>query len=98
MFVKINLTTMRKIKLLLPVVLLLFCSTSSIGQYNSQHQPLIENVNKEVKVYICDSENSYAYHSNSSCRGINRCKSQILEVTKSDAINTYNRKACKICY
>jgi hypothetical protein len=87
---------MKKIKFILPFVLLLFCS--AVGNYDFKHQLITERINKETNVYICDSENSYAYHSSNTCRGINRCKSQILEVTKSDAVNKYQRRACKICY
>lgn len=50
-----------------------------------------------TKVYICDSAGSYAYHLSKSCSGLRHCKHQILIVTKDEAINTYGRKACKIC-
>jgi uncharacterized protein YgiM (DUF1202 family) len=51
-----------------------------------------------VSVYICDSKNAYAYHSSTSCRGLNRCTHGVYKVTKSEAVEDYRRQACKICY
>lgn len=51
-----------------------------------------------VSVYICDSKSAYAYHSSTSCRGLNRCTHGVYKVTKSEAIESYGRQACKICY
>lgn len=50
------------------------------------------------KVYVCDSKASVAYHSDRDCRGLNKCKHEIIFVAKQDAINTYSKRACKICY
>jgi hypothetical protein len=57
-----------------------------------------QETKKEATVYICDSKSSYAYHSGKSCSGIKKCKHDVLSVSKSEAVNTYGRRACKICY
>jgi uncharacterized protein YgiM (DUF1202 family) len=51
-----------------------------------------------VSVYICDSKSAYAYHNSTSCRGLNRCTHGVYKVTKLEAIESYGRQACKICY
>ncbi|MDP3556266.1 MAG: hypothetical protein Q8T03_02765 [Bacteroidota bacterium] len=50
------------------------------------------------KVYVCDSSTSVAYHDTKDCRGLNKCTHGIIYITKSSAINTYGKRACKICY
>lgn len=52
---------------------------------------------KEVTVYICNSENAYAYHATSYCKGLSRCKAETKNVTKTQAEN-WGRRPCKICY
>ena len=49
----------------------------------------------EDAVYICNGPNSKVYHKSSSCKGLNRCSTQILKVTQSVA-NGKGRRACKI--
>ncbi|HEY0031326.1 MAG TPA: hypothetical protein VGC65_11245 [Bacteroidia bacterium] len=51
-----------------------------------------------TNVFICDSSASKAYHSSKTCRGIQKCTHEILEVTLKDAKGTYGRVACKVCY
>jgi len=48
-------------------------------------------------VFVCDSSTSYAYHSYQNCRGLNRCKHQIISVTENQAQNM-GKRPCKICY
>lgn len=50
------------------------------------------------KVYVCDSSTSVAYHETKECKGLNRCKHDIINITKKDAIDKYGKRACKICY
>jgi hypothetical protein len=50
-----------------------------------------------TKVYICDSPNAVAYHSDKYCRGLQKCTHQVLEVTLKEAENK-NLRPCKICY
>lgn len=49
-------------------------------------------------VYVCDSSTSVAYHKTKTCSGLNRCTHEIITVTKTKAIDTYGKRACKICY
>ncbi|HWJ25513.1 MAG TPA: hypothetical protein VNS32_03165 [Flavisolibacter sp.] len=53
---------------------------------------------KADKVYVCDSRTSEAYHINKNCRGLNRCTHTIIEVTEKQAIDSYHKRKCKICY
>lgn len=46
-----------------------------------------------TKVYICDSENSVAYHYTKTCRGIKQCKHDVLEVT----IDKAKEKGLRLC-
>ena len=50
-----------------------------------------------VYVYLCDSETAHVYHSTKDCRGLRNCTHKIIKVTLDDAVNKYNRRACKIC-
>ncbi len=52
---------------------------------------------KETIVYVCDSKTSYAYHTSSSCRGLNRCTHQIIKMNESDA-KKQKRTPCKVCH
>jgi hypothetical protein len=45
-------------------------------------------------VYICVSKSSYAYHYDSSCRGLSRCKHEVRRVSVNDAVTKYGRKLC----
>jgi hypothetical protein len=47
-------------------------------------------------VFICKGPKSNAYHTKSTCRGLNKCSSAIFEVSIKAAINMH-RKPCKIC-
>lgn len=49
-------------------------------------------------VYVCDSKTSVAYHQTKTCRGLNRCTHTIIKVTKTEATDTYFKRACKVCY
>jgi hypothetical protein len=55
------------------------------------------NINP-ASVYICDSETATVYHKTKDCEGLQKCTHEIKLVTRSEAKNTYNRRACKICY
>ena len=47
----------------------------------------------EPKVFICDSENSVAYHLKKECRGLNACNEEIIEVTLEKAVG----KELRLC-
>lgn len=66
----------------------------------SSHAPLpyVITTPATENVYICASSGAYAYHSDKDCRGLGRCTHTIKKITESEAINTYKRKKCKICY
>jgi hypothetical protein len=51
-------------------------------------------IKSDTTVYICDSENSKAYHMNKDCFALRNCKHEIRAVSKYDAVNTYGRKLC----
>ena len=60
--------------------------------------PAAKEIGKTDSVWICNSTTAYAYHSSSSCRGLNRCTHGIVKVSASDAVNKMGRVPCKICY
>ena len=41
--------------------------------------------NGETNVFICDSKNSKKYHYKKNCRGLNKCKSSIKELSLTTA-------------
>lgn len=55
-------------------------------------------ISADETVYVCDSSTSVAYHQKKNCSGLNRCTHEIITVTKTKAIDTYGKRACKICY
>ncbi len=78
------------------VLLLLLMTTGLL--FTSAARPQKQLSKEVVHVYICNSEGSVAYHSSKECRGLQKCSHTILTVTLEDAVNKYNRRACKICY
>lgn len=48
-------------------------------------------------VYVCNSKQAKAYHSNYDCRGLNRCKYDPDCVSLSEA-KRRGLRACRICY
>lgn len=40
---------------------------------------------QETKVTVCNSDGATKYHYTSSCRGLSKCKHQIVTMTKSQA-------------
>lgn len=77
---------MKKLLLVLFFILSFDCSFVQAG------------IDSESKVWICTSSGAYAYHSKRTCRGLNNCKTDIVLVTKQEAIEKFRRKPCKICY
>jgi len=71
---------------------------------NYAYTPADAKITKRVyalatdSVYVCNSTTSVAYHSSSTCRGLNRCTHKIVKVTKKEAVETYGKRACKICF
>jgi hypothetical protein len=59
---------------------------------------LITSFSGDSSVFVCDSNTSVAYHYTKTCRGLNACTHTIIQVSKTSAINSYGKRACKICY
>ena len=49
-------------------------------------------------VYICTGKYAYAYHSRSTCTGLNNCKGEIKYTDEYTAVNDFGRKACCRCW
>ena len=49
-------------------------------------------------VYICGGQFAYAYHSSQSCTGLNNCRADVSYLSRSRAINEYDRRPCCICW
>ena len=48
-------------------------------------------------VYICISNTAVAYHIDRGCKGLAACTHKIIQTTKEEAINKYNRRSCRYC-
>lgn len=48
-------------------------------------------------VFICDSNGAYAYHSKTSCSGLNNCEYTIYKISEKGAINEGYRY-CELCW
>lgn len=90
---------MRKIILgIIVIAQFSFSGNNLIKSANSKYSHNLDSKSKtEVKVYICNGPKSYAYHSYSTCSGLNNCSTEISEVQLSTAHNK-GRRACKKCY
>ena len=73
-------------------------SNSAAGTATPSYAPAKAKRVAQETVYLCDSRSAYAYHSSTSCRGLNRCSHGVISVSKGDAQGSYGRSACKICY
>jgi len=51
----------------------------------------------EGYVYLCNGPSSKVYHRFESCKGLNRCSTQIVKVSLS-AAQSKGRRACRIEY
>lgn len=49
-------------------------------------------------VYICDNKTSEVYHVTKSCNALDRCKHEVITVTKEEAEKKYGKRACKVCH
>ncbi|MBB4600909.1 hypothetical protein HNQ93_001730 [Hymenobacter luteus] len=48
-------------------------------------------------VFVCMSKSSVAYHSSSSCAGLNRCTHEVRSMSAS-AAQELGKRACHKCY
>ncbi len=56
-----------------------------------------DSITKHVeakKVFICDSAGSKKYHLKSNCRGLEKCESEILKITKDEATKKGKSELC----
>lgn len=66
-------------------------------KYNPHHGYAHKILKDQNTVYICNGPKSYAYHTRSTCSGLNNCSTQIYAITLSDALKR-GRRACQKCY
>lgn len=52
---------------------------------------------KKGDVIICTGPTAYAYHSSTTCSGLNRCSGEIKTIDKDQAIRLH-RKPCHRCF
>ena len=82
---------MRTIVLALTLMLLVGCSSKEKQQEQEQV------VEQPTAIYICNSPTAETYHNNPECRGLSRCRYEVIEVTQEEA-EELGRRPCKICY
>ena len=89
---------MRTIALAILPLLLIGCSNKEKQQ--EQEQPPTEQAIEQptsTAIYICNSPTAETYHNNPECRGLSRCRYEVVEVTQEEA-EELGRRPCKICY
>ena len=88
---------MRTIVLALLPLLLFACSGK---EEEKQEQPSTEQAIEQptsTAIYICNSPTAETYHNNPECRGLSRCRYEVVEVTQEEA-EELGRRPCKFCY
>lgn len=88
---------MKRIALALLPLLLIGCSSN---KEEKQEQPPTEQAIEQptsTAIYICNSPTAETYHNNPECRGLSRCRYEVVEVTQEEA-EELGRRPCKICY
>ena len=53
---------------------------------------------KPTYVYICTGSKSVCYHKTDKCKGLKNCSGKIKKITEKEAVDTYKRRKCKVCY
>ncbi len=46
------------------------------------------------KVYICDNASSKKYHLKSNCKGLEKCESELVKLTKEEAVEKRKTELC----
>ena len=89
---------MRTIVLALTLMLLIGCSSKE-GQQEQEQPPTEQAIEQPTStaIYICNSPTAETYHNNPECRGLSRCRYEVVEVTQEEA-EELGRRPCKICY
>jgi hypothetical protein len=81
-----------------PIVAQVAAAQSYRTSQDSVRTVRTDSYRSDDQVYICDSQTANAYHSNQSCRGLNRCTHAVVKVTKKEAEEKYDRVKCQMCY
>ena len=66
-------------------------------QYNSELDSLFEENQHTFPVFICPTYDSYAYHTNLKCNGLNNCNDNINRYNLRDIKKSSKYKLCEIC-
>lgn len=72
------------------------CATCWVGSYSSSSYTDKPGTNTGT-VIVCGGQYATKCHSSASCWGLNNCKGDLYEISRSDAIG-YGRSPCAICY
>ena len=81
----------KRIALAILPLLLIGCSSKEEQQEQAQV------VEQPTAIYICNSPTAETYHDNPECRGLSRCRYEVVEVTQEEA-EELGRRPCKFCY
>lgn len=65
-------------------------------EYPSKINSLLDRNSGLTSVFVCLSENAYAYHTNLKCEGLGNCESDIAKSNMTEA-KKYNYSFCEIC-
>ena len=64
--------------------------------YPSEINDFLNNNSGLSRVFVCTSQDAYAYHTNLRCKGLANCDSQIAKSNIQEA-KSYNYQICEIC-
>lgn len=80
----------------------IFATSASTNYDSTAKVTRILNFDKKLSkasiVYICAGNYAYAYHSISTCPGLNNCKGEIRYTDEYSAVNVYRRRPCCRCW
>lgn len=72
------------------ISLLLFCAALAMSANDGTR------VNSSSTVYLCMGPGSECFHTTSTCRGLNRCSTQVVPVSRTKA-GQMHRRPCGWC-
>ena len=91
---------MKHIVLLLAIILMVSCSSSSkkpVDVEPEKKESVVKSAGHSDNVYICTGGSSRRYHFDPGCKGLSRCSGEIEEISEEEA-EDMGRTPCKICY
>jgi uncharacterized lipoprotein YajG len=91
---------MKHIVLLLAIILMASCSSSSeksAGVEPEKKESAVKSAVSSDNVFICTGSSSKRYHCERDCKGLSRCSGEIEELSEEEA-EDMGRTPCKICY